>query len=226
MFRRAGRGSWAAACVVAGLAAGTEGCATIKQSDTSRTGIEQLLISSAADKALDKVDFAPMRGAKVYVEAKYLECVDKNYILVSLRQRLMQEKCQLVEKLEEADVVVEVGSGGVGTDRQEMFIGVPDIPLPPPSPISIPRIPFMTRSKAMGTAKLIVLAYDAKTKASVIDGGNLLARSDYKNWSVLGAGPMVSGSVPEELTQQTGESETVLPPTPSFTASRGGKRTF
>ncbi len=40
-----------------GLALMLGGCATIKESDTPRTGIEQLLISSAADRALDKIDF-------------------------------------------------------------------------------------------------------------------------------------------------------------------------
>lgn len=195
------------------------GCATIKQSDTARTGIEQLLISTAADRALDKVDLTPLRGAKVYVEAKYLDCVDKNYILVSLRQRLMRQESRLVEKAEEADVILEIGSGGIGTDRQELFVGVPEIPLPAPSPISIPSIPIATRSKAMGTAKLIVVAYDAKTKQAVVDSGQMLARSDYKNWTVLGAGPVVSGSVPNDLNTHTGESETVFAP-PEIMASR------
>ena len=84
------------------------GCATIKESDTTRTGIEQLLISSAADRALDKMDFAPVRGAKIYVEPKHLDCVDKEYILVALHHRLLAQQCTLVDKPEDADVQMEI----------------------------------------------------------------------------------------------------------------------
>ncbi len=108
------------------------GCMTTKESDTSRTGVEQLLLSSATDRALDKVDLAPIARAKVFVDTQYLECVDKNYVIVSLHQRLLRQGCSLVEKRDDADVVVEVASGGLGTDRTEWFVGVPEIPLPPP----------------------------------------------------------------------------------------------
>lgn len=74
------------------------GCASMKKSDTARTGVEQLLISTAVDRTLDKVSFAPMRGAKVFVEEKYLDCTDKNYIIVSLHQRLMRAGCTIVDK--------------------------------------------------------------------------------------------------------------------------------
>ncbi|MCZ2340328.1 MAG: hypothetical protein LC104_00865, partial [Bacteroidales bacterium] len=63
----------------------------------------------------------------------------------------------------------------------------------------------LTRTKMNGTAKLIVLAYDAKTKAPLIQSGTVLARSDQKNWNVLGAGPVQSGSVPDEIVAATGE---------------------
>jgi hypothetical protein len=101
---------------------------------------------------------------------------------------------------------VEVGSGAVGTDGQELFVGIPEIPLPPPSPVSIPRLSLLTRSQMNGTAKLLVLAYDARTRAPLLQSGVLLARSDQKNWNVLGAGPIQSGTVPEQLAAATGES--------------------
>src|SRR5689334_21214860 len=160
------------ACLVIAL---LSGCTTIKESDTARTGIEQLLISSAVDRSLDKVDLAPIAIAKVFVETKYLDCVDKNYIIVAVHQRLLQRNCTIVEKPEEAQVVLQVGSGGVGTDRHELFVGIPEIPLLPPSPIAIPKLALFTRTKAMGTAKLVVVAYDTATKRAVINSGATLA---------------------------------------------------
>lgn len=197
------------------------GCASTKSSDTARTGVEQLLISSATDQTLDKINFAAVRGAKIYVETKYLDCTDKNYIIVALHQRLLRNGSTLVDKPEDAQVILEIGSGGVGTDRQEFFVGIPAIPLPPPSPIALPKLEVFTRTKAMGTAKLIVVAYDAKTRVPVVDSGTPLARADYKQWNVLGAGPVASGRIPSELTTATGESESLMP-VPAM-ASRSGQ---
>lgn len=182
------------------------GCNTIKQSDTSRTGIEQLLISSADDRALDKFDLRPIAGAKVFVDTQYLDCVDKNYILVALHQRLLADQCTLVTKQEESDVVVEICSGGVGTDKNETFFGFPGLALPPPATTVIPRIVLFERDKSMGTAKIALVAYDTKTRVAVINSGYSLARSDHKFWQVLGIGGQQSGSVQRELVAQTNES--------------------
>jgi hypothetical protein len=189
--------------------------------------VEQLLISSAVDQALDKIDLTPLRDKEVFLETKYLDCVDKNYVIVSLHHRLLGHGSRLVEKPDAADVIVEVGSGAVGTDGQELFVGIPEMPLPPPSPISIPRLAFFTRTRMNGTAKLLVVAYDAQTKAPVINTGTTLARSDQNRWNILGAGPVQTGSVPTEIAAATGESDlnvvnavqtvrrTVSPPRPS-----------
>jgi hypothetical protein len=191
------------------------GCASMKTSDTSRTGVEQLLVSSAIDRSLDKVDLRPIAGAKVYLEQKYLDCVDKNYLIVAMHQRLLRNNCTIVEKAEDAQVICEVGSGGIGTDRQDLFVGVPKMSVPAPLPVSIPEVTFFNRTRANGTAKILVVAYDASTKQPVLNSGTQLARSDHKTWSVLGSGHIVSGSVPKELEKATGEMEsvTVVPTT-------------
>ena len=179
------------------------GCATNRETETARTGVEQLLVSSAVDQALDKIDFTPVRGAKVQLEEKYLDCVDKNYVIVSLEQRLLANGSTLVTKPEDADVIMHVVSGAVGTDRQEKFFGISEIPLPPPSPIMIPQVSLFSRTRANGTAKLRVVAFDAKTRQAVINGNAVLARSDYKSWKGFGAGPMETGSVPTEIAAAT-----------------------
>lgn len=185
------------------------GCATRKQSDTARTGVEQLLISTAVDRSLDKVDYGPIRNAKIYVEEKYLDCVDKNYVIVALHQRLLRHNCTLVGKADDADVIMEVTSGGVGTDRTDLFVGITEIPLPPPSPIAIPKMSIFNRTRAIGTAKIGIVAYDAKTKLAVINT-DPLARSDFKAWTILGTGGVEGGTLTQEITAATGERENLL----------------
>jgi hypothetical protein len=196
---------WSLLVVIASV-----GCASMKQSDTARTGVEQLLVSSAIDRSLDKVDLRPIAGAKVFVDDKYLDCVDKNYLMVALHQRLLKNDCTLVGKSEDSQVVIEVASGGVGTDRQELFVGVPKMNAPiPMMPLSIPEVTFINRNKANGTAKIALVAYDTATKQPVINNGSQLARSDHKSWNILGTGYIVSGSVPTDLKRATGEAESI-----------------
>jgi hypothetical protein len=175
------------------------GCATQKESYTARTGTEQLLCSSAIDKALNNFEYSQMAGKDVYLEAKYLTCVDKDYVVEALKHRLMVHGAKMLDKADKADVIVEVASGAVGTDVQELFVGISEIPLPPPSPVAIPKIAFFTRNKLNGTAKLLVIAYDAKTKQLLNPSGMSMARSDQKNINVLGLGPVQYGSLPREV---------------------------
>jgi hypothetical protein len=189
------------------LAGGLTGCVTQKETHTPRTGVEQLLVSSAIDQSLERVDFTPLRSKKIFFETKYLDCVDKNYIIVAMHQRLLASNAKMVDKVDDAEIVVEIGSGGVGTDSQDMFVGIPEIPLAPPSPIAIPKLAFFTRNKMNGTAKLLVVAYDAKTKSPVINAGSAMARSDQKTWNVLGTGTVQTGSVPDEIAAATGETD-------------------
>jgi hypothetical protein len=86
------------------------GCASTVTSNTARTAKEQILLSEAIDQSLAKVDFSPMNRQKVYVEEKYLECVDKTYVVGSVRHRIMRAGGTIAGKAEDATVVMELSS--------------------------------------------------------------------------------------------------------------------
>jgi hypothetical protein len=196
------------------------GCASMKESDTSRTGLEQLLISNAVDQSLSKVDFTPVAGAKVHLKSDLLDCVDKNYVVLCTKSKLLANQCTLVDKPDDADVVLEIASGGVGTDRTELQVGSPEIPLGLMG--SIPKLNVYERKKAMGTAKLAIVATDTKSKLPVINSGFSLARSDHQHWTFLGTGPILSGSVANQIQEHTGTSEAIIYSGPNVMPTRVG----
>lgn len=175
------------------------GCASTKTTNTARTAQEQLLISNSIDQALDKVDFAAFNGAKVHIDEKYLECVDKQYLIGSVRHRVLRSGASLVEKADDADIVVEVRSGGVGTNTSDMFIGSPELAVPGPFPISLPEVRLLSKQAQMGIAKIGIVAYDAKTRELLGEGGLTMAQSDDSNWYVLGIGPYQNGTIKQEI---------------------------
>lgn len=175
------------------------GCSTSRTSNTSRTGNEQLLISNAIDQSLDQVDFRPLAGKSVYLEEKYLECTDKNYLVSSIRHRALHAGANLVAKAEDADLVMEIRSGGVGTDSTETYVGIPGLAVPGPFPISLPEIRVWTRTQQTGIAKIGIASYDPKTNGQYGQGGVAMARSDNNNWFLMGAGPYQTGSLRQEI---------------------------
>ena len=194
----------AAACLIAATL--FTGCTTTRTTDTARTGMEQLLISNAVDQTLNKVTLPPVTGRKVFVEEKYLEAVDKGYIIGSLRQRLMANGAQVVDTKEGSDLTLEIFSGGVGTDNVESFVGVPGLTVPG-LPVEIPEIRVYEKKSQFGTAKLGLVAYATTTGDLLYDSGKSLARADDSRWSVMGVGPFQEGSVREEVNRNTGATD-------------------
>jgi hypothetical protein len=177
------------------------GCTSTKSSSTARTGVEQLLISNAVDQSLDKIDFGALRGQKVLLEEKYIDCVDKAYVIGSVRHRVSRAGGQLVAKVDDANVVLEIRSGGVGTDTSDSFVGIPEIALP--GLVTLPEVRLVSKLHQSGTAKIALVAYDAKTMQELGDGGVSLARSDDNNWFVMGVGPYQNGSIRQEIHKST-----------------------
>jgi Family of unknown function (DUF6655) len=197
---------------LAGIAAG---CTTAQTSNTARTATEQLLISDAVDHALDKVDFDPFVGRRVYLDEKYVDCVDKNYVVASLRHRLLNAGAALVPAADNADIVMELRAGGVGTTSSDSFVGIPEITVP--GMLTLPEIRMMSRSRQEGTAKLGIVAYDAHTGQILGPGGMSVARSTDNNWFVAGVGPYRNGTLKEELRRSTsGRAAWSKEPLPEF----------
>ncbi len=174
------------------------GCASTSTSNTARTSVEQLLISNAIDQSLDKVDFHPFAGKTVFLDESYLECVDKKYLVSSIRHRLLRSGARLAGKAEEADIVIEPRAGAIGTKVADAYLGIPEIVLP--GMLTLPEVRLVERKNQHAVAKIGLVAYDPKTKTVLGNGGVSLAESDDNNWFVLGMGPYQNGSVRKEVT--------------------------
>ncbi len=177
------------------------GCTSMKTTNTARSSTEQMLVSNAVDQALDKVDFEPFAEHAVFLDEKYVDCVDKAYVIASVQHRLLHVGARLVDKIEDAEVVVRPRAGVVGTAGSDQYLGVPEITLP--GLMAIPEVRLLTRTRQIGVAKIGIVAYDTKTLTSLGEGGTTLAQSDDTNLSLLGIGPFQSGTIRNEVTRST-----------------------
>lgn len=163
------------------------GCVDMRTTDTSRTAVEQLLLSTAADRALRYPSFDKLKGIKVFLDATNLEATDKGYVIAALRDRVGASGGILVADVKEADAVLEVGSGALANDRSDTLIGVPSLPVPIPGMglLQTPEIAVFKKTKQQGEAKLILQARDLKTGKQTLSTGPQAGHCYYSRWKVL-----------------------------------------
>jgi hypothetical protein len=177
------------------------GCGTTKWSDTSRTATEQLLISDAADRAISQIDFKALAGKEIYLDTRYMSgSMDEKYLMSTLRQHMLATGCVIREKPEEARYIVEVRAGAVGTNRNDLLLGIPSTSLPtggmfPMAPTTIPEIPLMKRTNQQGVCKVAVFAYERASGRPVWQSGTHQFASKAKDLWVLGTGPFQRGTI-------------------------------
>lgn len=191
--------------IILTLMIGAAGCSNIRESLPERTATEQLLISTAADRAIEKldVDFAP--GTRVWFDVSKFEAYDEGYVIGSLRAHLLTRGAALVPERTTADVVVEVRSGALSINESSNLVGMPafEIPIPLAGMFELPEIALLKRHEQVGIAKLALSVYDA-TDGHYIDAvGPAYGLSWSDRWSVLGVGWTTSNVDPEKLEDAT-----------------------
>ncbi len=179
------------------------GCGTTQWSDTSRTATEQLLISDAMDRAVARMDFRAVAGKKVYLDDDPLKkATDSAYLVSMLRQHMLASGCCLMEKREQADYVVEVRAGAVGTDRRDVTFGIPATSALSAMPggavaPTIPEMPLANKTEQRAVVKIAMFAYNRRTGRPVWQSGTVPVESKAKNLWLLGAGPFERGTIYE-----------------------------
>lgn len=143
---------------VAAVVVGTGGCASRSMSNTQRTAIEQLLLSGAVDRSVEKVELPEVSGKTVFVDTANLKAYDVEYIRVALRARMAELGGRLVDSAEGADYVAEVSSGGLGTEFKTGLVGIPAIPVPQ-APVPLPEVPLYKTVEQTGIFKLLVFVH-------------------------------------------------------------------
>ena len=185
----------------------------------SQKATEQLLLSKAVDESVSRLDFRILAGRTVYLDTRFVKSikgagfVNADYIISSLRQQMFAAECQVMEKLEDADYVVEARVGALGADAHSVTYGVPasnafstaatlvtSAPVVPP----IPEIAFAKRNDNSAAAKVAVFAYHRVTKTPIFQSGMAASRSRAKDFWLFGVGPFQQGSI-YETTQFAGE---------------------
>lgn len=175
------------------------GCTQTELTKPKRAATEQLLISTAADRALAQADLSIVSGKKVFVDKTYFDATDKEYVLGTIRELITMRGGMLARKMDDAEVVIEPRSGALSIDSTSSLIGLPSsgAPLPLAGAVQIPEIALYKSEKQFSIAKIALLAYERESGKHVAATGSLIGRANIKYYKFLGLISYNKTTVPE-----------------------------
>jgi hypothetical protein len=191
------------------------GCGTTRMTDSPRAATEMLLVSQAADNAVAQIDFSPLTGKTVFLDATGIEkeVIDKGYLVSLVKQQLVAAGALLYDDKLRAEYIVDLRAGGLGTDRHSVLVGTPAVQLPsvlPGLPTNIPEIALMKKSDQRAVAKIAVFAYNRISGRAIWQSGTAEATTHVKDTWVFGTGPFSTGTI-RKHTELAGEPLPTIP---------------
>ena len=187
------------------------GCGRI----VSQKATDQLIAGDAVDRTVSQIDFRILMGKKCFLDTQYINktipgvgFVTSEYMISSVRQKMMCDGCLLQEKADEADFVVEMRIGALGADGNEVIYGVPAnnfvsiaasvVPTSPQAAAALPSMPelsFGKKDDQMAAAKIALFAYNRRTRDPIWQSGLSESRSLVADRWFFGAGPFHKGNI-------------------------------
>ena len=165
---------------------------------------EQLLFSTAIDRALSELDLEAigrLKGFKVYLSTVYLQTLDQEYLVGSLRDLLLSSGVLVVDDIAQAQIIVEVRSGANSLDSASVTAGIAeDQALPNPvtgAPVALPELAFFKKQNNVSLTKIALVAYHADSREHIFSSGTLLGGAYDRHYQFLGLIRLRFTDVPE-----------------------------
>ncbi len=182
--------------VLVGLSVSVAGCGTLRVTDPPRTATEQLLISTACERAVAEFEtHGVVSDRKVFLDFSGFASYDKEFATSEIRNFLAAQGAILVAEKANSELTVEVRSGALSVNRRDWIFGIPEIALV--GAAKLPEMPLIRTIEQKGVGKLAFYVYDTQTGKHVISGGPYIGKARRKHWWILGLGPARAGDIPD-----------------------------
>ncbi len=167
---------------LAGIALALGGCTTDRVTEPAQTADEQLLVSTAVDRAIGNVKLAIPQGSKIYVDAGDFDTADvvlPKYTVGSVRDLILRSGAFLAPDRKTADLIAEIRDGAQAINHRNFLFGLPalSVPMPLAGTISTPELALFKRDQQRGVVKVAITLYSAKSGALAASSGPVFGES-------------------------------------------------
>lgn len=164
------------------------GCTDIRATSPQRSAEEELLISTAADKAAYKLAQQLPPNISAFVDASHFNAEDSQYAIAAINDQLLRRGIRLADDRAHADTIIEIRTGALSTDEKSTLLGIPPLTLPffpVGNFLAIPGVPIFRHGEYTGVAKFAATVYDPKTGRLVVSTDPQMGFSSESDWVVL-----------------------------------------
>lgn len=170
------------------IALGLCACTIVHSTPPARTASEQLLVSTAADRAAEKIAEAIPPNEVVYLDASSLEGADGRYAADAVQDRLFRRNIRLVTSPDDADVILVLRSGALSTDEDQTLVGLPQFAVPffpVGNLLTVPELDLFKESRARGVAQFAATGFDRRSHRLVVSVDPQWGFSHKTQWVIL-----------------------------------------
>jgi hypothetical protein len=176
------------------------GCSTSVMTNPPRSVTEQLLLSTAADRAIASRSYIDFAHKKVFVDQTYFDSYDPKYVIGSIRDALSRAGALLVNSAKDSDIIIEARSGGLSIDASDSLFGIAQtgLPIPLAGVLNVPELALYKSSRQKSIAKLALLAYDSHSLEHFYSSGPMVGKAYNTYYKVLGMIDWTRTDIPEK----------------------------
>ncbi|HEY8947812.1 MAG TPA: hypothetical protein VIM56_02885 [Rhizomicrobium sp.] len=140
------------------------GCTTVRTTSPLRSAQEELLISTAADRASEALAQQIPPNITATIDWSGFAAQDQQYGIASITDALLRHGVRIVADKKDANAVILPRTGVLSTDERSTVIGIPSIPAPSiVGAVQLPSLSIYSNSKEKGIAKFAATVYDPRT---------------------------------------------------------------
>jgi Family of unknown function (DUF6655) len=164
------------------------GCVSVRTTSPLRSAVEELAISTAADRAAQSLARQIPPNLKLFLDTKNFSAQDSAYATATIEDQLLRHGDLLVDDPKRADAVIILRTGVLSTNERSTLIGLPQLTLPffaVGNVLSVPELDFYKRAEVEGIAKFAAAGYDPKTGRIVLSTDPQYGFSDKIDWTAL-----------------------------------------
>jgi hypothetical protein len=180
------------------------GCVQTNMTNPARSATEQLLLSTATDRAMQNTNLAEFAGKKVYLDTTYFDSYDSKNAIATIRDALNSAGALLATSATNCDFVIEARSGALSIDFTSTLVGLPNsgLPIPLAGTLAIPEIALYKIQVQRSTAKIALLAYRRTTGEHCFSSGPMVGKSYNNYYKLLGFITWTRNDIPEKKHQK------------------------
>lgn len=178
-------------------------CAATRVTTTEHTAVEQALLTYTSRKAFSSVDFSELKNRKVFIQEIVMPSrfpksnfsnnsqwheINPDFLKALLEKNLLRAGARLMEKKQDADLILRLVCDIAAIDDSEFVMGIPSVPVPLPtggSSLQTPEISLFSSKRQVGKIRFSIYGRDRVSGSLAFTKKSKAARKYYSRWSLL-----------------------------------------